>query len=220
MRQSSRNFRYRNRAGAWLDFKLEGLALAADGAFELVSVPRADPAVRIDAAPAPGAIAVSSSGEVFFTQAGVIAKRTCTGEVEETGIEAPRVMAVSARRGTLLALYADRLVLFDLPGVREAETWYGFDDAQGLALDSSGRVYIADLNGVRRYSFAGQPDASFLIDSIAPLAVAVGRERLFALEGGAVHVFDLDGNLLSDRNLETTVSALAADAASVYVGST
>jgi phage tail-like protein len=215
----SRNFRYCNRDGAWLDFHREGLTLTPDGALEFVSLPRADPVVSLDAEPAPGAIAVSDSGEVYFTENGRIAKRTCMGEIEETDAEAPRAMAVSRRRGALLGLHGDRVVLFDLPGLVESEVWYGIDDGRGLAVDQGGCVYIADASGVRRYFLTGQPDPAFVIDSIAPSALAIADERLFALDGDAVHVFDLEGRPLFSVDIDAEgASGLTAEAGAIYAG--
>jgi phage tail-like protein len=220
MRQTARNFRYRNRDGAWLDFHREGLTLDADGALELISVPLAEPPVTIDTPPAPGAIAVSDSGDVYFTQDGRIARRGCTGDIEQLETEAPNAMAFSERRGALIAAYSDRIAIFDLPLVTHAETWYGFTNARAIAVDSGGRVYAGDDSGIRRFFLTGQPDPSFQVDDVMPSALAVAAERLYALEGGRIVAFDIEtmDRMIVTEDLAPDASGLAAWNGVVYCG--
>lgn len=235
MTESSRNFRYRNRDGAWLDFQWRGLRLLSDGSLTLAPLPATGGPLDLDSLPAPArlaGVAVSPAGDLFFSNAETnqIFRRPCAGDplaLDIPGLSTPAGLAVSPERGALIAAdpAAGQVLVIDWETGALLEIWGGLRSPQDVAVDSAARVYIAEPGAgrVSRYLLTGHRDPSFDIAGLgSPSALAIDGDRLFVLDldAGSVLEFDLNGHWqrLVAKDL-TAPMGLAAFGGEVYGGS-
>lgn len=214
-------FRYLNRAGRWLDFRLHGLEIDADGTLRLASLPLAG-ALPPDLATLPpsgglAGVAAVPGGDVFTTDPEthrLFAVDGCdgTGRVVAclTGqgagpdeLDTPRGLLYHRLRDLLLVADSGnyRIKAYALPELQLVEIWgrHGeLDRPCSLAGDRAGNVYVADVGNrrVQKLDRFGRVLPGFWDELGAagdrtPAEVAVAE----AADATVVFVLDADGHV-------------------------
>jgi phage tail-like protein len=166
------SFRYLNRAGRWLDFRLHGLEIGADGILRLASLPLAGtPPADLATLPASGGlagVAAVPGGEVYTTDPvthRLFAVDGCDGTGRVVAclsgpgagpdeLDTPRGLLHHRPRDLLLVADSGnhRIKAYALPELQLVEIWgrHGeLDRPCSLAGDRAGNVWVADA-GSRR----------------------------------------------------------------------
>ena len=214
----TRNYRYLNREGRWLDFRWVGVELRPDGTLTLDSLPLLTGALPVALAglepDGPSGVA-AVHGDVFFTDPsahGLSSVDVCDATARPVPclgglgsgpgeLRTPRGLLYHARRRALLVADSGnaRVQVLALPDLRLEESWGAagrFVEPVSLAADSAGNVYVADAGArvVRKLDLLGREIAGFAAwvgsyDDLAPAEVAVAPGA-----GGAERVYVLDAD--------------------------
>jgi phage tail-like protein len=237
-------YRYLNRDGKWLDFKLHGVELQPDGSLKLAAVPQlAGDSLDLTKVPEPAnpaGMVVDRYGVVYYTVPGddsLYKSDPCAGGVEPVpciNLSAPSGLAVHSQRNALMICNSGskQVLVYDLAEWQLLETRGGFTLPVAITVDEAGNSYVVDggANTVAKYTPAGDPDRRFNANIVAanlmqqPTAVAVQGGRLFVLDTALldVLVFDESGTPVPGQDvlweeLERPCG-LAVTSDSVYVG--
>ena len=178
------NDRFLNREGRWADFTHAGLELRADGALQLLRVPRlaGEQPQGLTGLPdpdGPAGIVSVPGGDVYFTDPGgsrIWLVDSCDGsrrpapcfgaERSAPGrLARPRGLAFHRRRRSLLVADSgnDRVAVLALPGLELTEVWDERDEPISLATGPGGRTYVVDggTAAVVELDVLGRPSSEF-----------------------------------------------------------
>jgi phage tail-like protein len=211
-------FRYLNRAGRWLDFRLHGLEIGADGALRLASLPLAGALPPDLATLAPSGdlagVAAGAGGDVFTTDPvthRLFAVDGCDGSGRVvaclTGpgagpgeLDTPRGLLYHRPRDLLLVADSGnhRINAYALPELQLVEIWgrHGeLDRPCSLAGDRAGNVYVADAGSrrVHKLDRLGRVLPGFW-DELGAAGDRNPAEVAVAEAAGATVVFVLDAD--------------------------
>jgi phage tail-like protein len=209
-------------AGADGNLLLARLPGPADGTPTVLPTPFDPAASGIVGRPCDAVFVADTAGNRVLLLEGL-----CAAQAELRGFNAPRGLAVGDDALWVADSGNHRVRRFAFPTLELSLDLEGFVLPTGVALDSSGRIYVLDqaAKRVRRFAPNGAADPTYdaaIAGTIsAPLFLAIGADdALLVSDTGAVHRFDVLGKSATD--LPGPIGgwqpgAIAAGAGRIYV---